>query len=186
MNKNSIGTITLDFSDNVVASKVDLKQILWIKFTQFTATKLDKNGIPEMEKLDTVINKGTETEWLNFFPDSLQHLKVKGSQTNRRTYHSSGQPWSVNSMIHNFISGRMASNKDYFLFINDQFPGITVTNISNTTARVMDHAGQFEIMVNYKYESNYRIPVKIDLKKYKVYGINWNIFNLALLEYSLK
>ncbi len=182
MHKTSVGEIVFTRTSNIVTAIIKMKPIFFITFSQTVTTILDEKNYPMKETLNTTVNKKNTIEHMEFQIGKITYTEKASKKTNIKSLSTQTLALSVNSMINRFISDKILQNNTYSVFMVDKLVTITFAQTSPRKKLIKSSDDRFEIETTYYKHKTLNIPQKIQLKKYMLYGINWNIFNLTLKE----
>lgn len=181
-----IGQIHVSHSSNQVKAYVDIAAGGLIDFRQLDQCTLHSPPLLVKEIIQTSNGRNVSSEALSFFSNTVTYEKTGDRLTNAGRFTNSRYSYSLLFFIHSFITSALTNRPSHTLFLNGRFSDISLYSLSTNQASVRDQQDKYEIEVTYRTEGSLRVPEKVDLKRYLMYGVNWNMFSCTLKKAEIR
>ncbi|MDD5065457.1 MAG: hypothetical protein PHF84_00275 [bacterium] len=182
----SIGQIRLVHYSNHVTARVRITASGLIDFQQEDRCSWQTGMDSLRDDIRTSSGNKLSYENIVFLSNVVGYVRYSGFQTNRQDYTNRNKSNSLLAFVHSFIAKVLPDKPSHTLFLNGKFSDITLCPLGTNQLMVMDRNEKYEIGVTFRKQDAFYIPERVDLKKYMMYGINWNMFNCTLKDFKIK
>lgn len=180
-----IGEIRLEHVSNTVHAMVRITASGLIDFRQDDLCRLPAGRQGLVELINTTNWGRPGLEKIVFNSADAVYMTVKKQKTNTLSVTNRNRKFTLLSLVHSFITTGLLTEPCHPVFLNGKFHEVGLTALSTNLFSVTDTKGRYRIEVKVKKEKGRMVPLKVDLKKYMMYGINWNMFNCVLTKVSV-
>lgn len=175
-----IGEIRLEHVSNTVHAMVRITASGLIDFRQDDLCRLPAGRQGLVELINTTNWGRLAEEKIVFSSSNALYRTVRNNKTNSVFVTNRSGKFTLLSLVHSFITAGLLAEPVHPVFLNGKFHEVGLTALSTNLFSVTDTKGKYRIEVKVKKEKGRMVPLKVDLKKYMMYGINWNMFNCVL------
>lgn len=126
----------------------------------------------------TILIRGGEAIRTNVVPPSKEFERdIKNPWAPRK-------PVSIFMVIDRFIRDRAPYTYQNVMLMRELIDEVKTTEMSPGIHRLMDIDEKFIFEISSSKKDGHQVPSQIRIIRYKLYGINWSILNLQLVEFS--
>jgi hypothetical protein len=166
----------------------DFKTVIYIwtfmNFKQTLKTAVKDDGYPVSEF--TLNNNGgkVSSNWTYFEAQGVRLQEYTAGKIKERFLTNSNPALNIVCLLNFFLHNTLDTSKDVVFLNYDKFFTLRTKDLPDGNTKAWDLGGNYEILVERAVKDERLLPSKVRITKYKFLGINWNIFNLSLKEYT--
>jgi hypothetical protein len=160
----------------------------FFKYKFRTLILLDKERISYREECLEFKNSSTNIFVYSFGTDAVIRTNKKGCPgTNIRIIPNPWKPGKIASafvLLDRFARGINPPAPDNIVFMRDINEKVIIKQSLKDSYDLMEVKGQYVYRLHFRRMSGLEIADKIEIVKFKIYGINWNIVGLTLRSFT--
>jgi hypothetical protein len=126
----------------------------------------------------TILIRGGEAIRTNVIPPSKEFQREIENPWSPR------KPVSIFIVIDRFIRNRAPFTFQNVMLMRELIDEVKTIEVSPGVHRLMDVDEKFVFEIASTKKEGHQVPSRISIIKYRLYGINWSILNLQLVEFS--
>ena len=178
-----IGEIHITNQQKIVKTSIKIYPFFFVKFRQELLTVINDFDYTDYEFAKNFYNKKISSNATYFTPTKTRVFTFENN-TIRSNIYCVDSPVTLINFISLFIIDKIDTNKVYNVFNYDHLYKVRIKKLNENEYFVDDEESIYEVIFKNTKVYNFSVPETVKIIKYRMFGINWNIFNLTRIYFE--